>query len=665
MGYGARLRDWLLANDPAFTRLHLAIRVTLSIGLSVLVMLAIHRWLMPMPAAAYSLCVLLSIQGGLSVKDSLPSEQMKTRLLAVIASVAVTSIAAALDQHRALSDAVFLVVIFLVSYGRVYGQRWFAVGMFAFMSYFSGIYFRPAVAEIPFLALGALVAAAVSHAVRVLLVPDNWRRDLIAATQSVLGHVDLILAGLSRLAIEGKASERSRAELFRLEERLKASALMADSLVPISSSIALPGEGNPGSDFVLRLFDLHLAAESAILMSLRSVPNAALVNAMLRHDDGAIEREAATVVSRGEGAQAETAKAMLWLRDARKALTESMAQAKATAFAGYDDRRPPPARGLAPGLSLDKAALRVAIQITLASGVAMVFGLMLSRERWFWAVITAFLVFTNTTSRGDATVKAVQRTMGTLVGIVIGMGLGIVLAGHNAALVGAMVACTFLGFYFVQVSYAVLTFFVTIVLCLIYSLTGNLTLSVVELRIEETLVGAAVGSAVAYLVFPVRTHTMVRSALEKWFAILRQLLETAEKKVHGPELVSLSIKLDNAYRDLVVAARPLDVSWQLVTRPGQVRQTLALFRMCTYWARIFAQRLAFSDVVEDSEVDEKIKENLARLERVAARGAACFSVERGIGKTGSRELPLSRGGSRLGIQMIGATLDRLYPQSEH
>ena len=50
--FGFQSRDWLLANDPALSRLRMASRVTLTIVLSLIVLLAIHALLVPLPTAA-------------------------------------------------------------------------------------------------------------------------------------------------------------------------------------------------------------------------------------------------------------------------------------------------------------------------------------------------------------------------------------------------------------------------------------------------------------------------------------------------------------------------------------------------------------------------------------------------------------------------------------
>jgi uncharacterized membrane protein YccC len=312
-------------------------------------------------------------------------------------------------------------------------------------------------------------------------------------------------------------------------------------------------------------------------------------------------------------------------------------------------------------MSLEDPAMRSAIQITLGTGLAMTAGLMLSRDRWFWAVLTAFLVFNNTSSRGDTALRALQRSIGTMLGIAIGMLLAALVAGHMALSIAMSVVAIFLAFYVLQVSYGAMTFFITIVLCLIYGMTGALTFDLLELRIGETIIGATAGTLVAFFVFPSRTRGTLDLALLKWFDALRALMKAAFGNGPGLEVIQLSQSLDAAYRDLTTAAKPLGASWYIVKRPGHIRQTLVIFMTCTYWARIFAKNIAFSRDDPDGQIRGNVEDTLRKLDEISPRGSDCFFVARKAPRSAGRHLPLSRGGTRLGIEMVGSMLDRLYP----
>ena len=117
-------------------------------------------------------------------------------------------------------------------------------------------------------------------------------------------------------------------------------------------------------------------------------------------------------------------------------------------------------------------AWRVALRVTLASAISMAGGMALSPQRWFWAVITTYVVFLGTRSRGDTLYKGVQRLGGTLLGLVAGLSLAAALEGNGPAEAVTLLAATFGMYYLFLVSYTLGIFFVTVLLGLIYSLLG-------------------------------------------------------------------------------------------------------------------------------------------------------------------------------------------------
>ncbi|MBY5566917.1 FUSC family protein [Rhizobium leguminosarum] len=658
---GFQFRDWLLANDPALSRLRMASRVTLTIVFSFLILLAIQLFILPLPTAAFGLGIVLSIEGGVAVRDKGNTRQLVTRLFGCVASLGVVAIAAGLEDRRFLSDLVFLVVIALASAGRVFGPRGFAIGMFAFTSYFMGSYFRPSLAELPAVAIGPVVSVLVGHLVRAVLLPDDWRRDLLRSLESVRGRINQILFKLAALAGGAEIGEADRQELRQLEDRLKEVVLMAETFIPRPPGGVFDATADPAAELAIRLFDAHLAAESAIVLSFQSPPPFALVLAVIEADATQLARYSATAEAIKDEPQGETVRALLWLGEARQQLTQAISEGQASGFAGIDAVKDT-ARPERIDFSFANPLLRSALQITLASALAMGFGLLLSRDRWFWAVLAAFLVFTNTNSRGDTAMKALSRSLGTVFGIAIGLLLATLISGEPVIAIPVTGICIFLAFYFLQVSYATMTFFISIALCLVYGMTGVLTLDLLQLRIGETLIGAVAGTAVAFLVFPARTRGALDTALARWFQALDELLSAIGDGKSGFALIALSQKIDARYRDVTVAARPLGSSWSVVTRPGQIRQTLAIFLSCTYWARILAK--SYAAPAEADELKRLIASDLALMKDAAPRGSTCFFIERKASRTTGRHLPLSREGARLGLEMIGSALERLYPQAD-
>src|SRR5258705_4846890 len=85
---------------------------------------------------------------------------------------------------------------------------------------------------------------------------------------------------------------------------------------------------------------------------------------------------------------------------------------------GHEERA-----GLTPGR-------RAAIQVAVATSAATILGELISPNRWYWAVLTAFLVFTGVSTRGEILTRAGHRIVGTIAGVVAGVLLATVV-GHN------------------------------------------------------------------------------------------------------------------------------------------------------------------------------------------------------------------------------------------
>lgn len=661
MRHRSAIFDWILASDPALSRARMGARVTLSILLSAAVLALVHVFIVPLPQVAYGLIVVLSIEGGVAVKDRSPREQLKTRLLGAAASFACVSLSALLEGHRYISDLTFLLVIFLSAVARVYGQRGFAIGMFAFTSYFMGAYLRPTLTDLPLALLGPATAIVMGHLIRTYVIVDDWRRDLLQALIAIDGRVSDILLRLAVTSSAGHVSDQDQRDLRQLEERLKDVALMAEGFLPRPGNEALGAGNEPAMALAMKIFDAHLAAESAIVLSLEAPAPFVLVHALIEGDEALARRVSEGPAVTADNRVSETARALLWLGEARNNLADAIREGEADHFRAIDEADTP-AAPVRPDFSLKNPTIRMALQILFAAAIAMAFGLALSRDRWFWAVLTSFIIFSNTKSRGDAALRALQRSIGTVLGIALGLVLATLLSGHPFAILPLAALSIFFAFYFLQVSYASLTFFVSIVLCLVYGLLGTLTLDVLLLRVEETMIGALAGTIAAFVVFPAPTRSQLDLNVTRWFDGLRQLLVAAREGKSNFELIELSRKLDAMYRDVTVAARPLGTSWAVVTKPGEVRQTLAIFLGATYWARIFARYALRAETRPQGEVLAAINDALRQIDALQSRGAECFSIKRKTARGGGRHLPIFNEGSRVGVEMIGNMLSRLYPE---
>lgn len=253
-------------------------------------------------------------------------------------------------------------------------------------------------------------------------------------------------------------------------------------------------------------------------------------------------------------------------------------------------------------VGLDRPSTRTAFQVTVGSALAILGGELLSTQRWYWAVLTCWVVFLNTSSTGEILVKGYRRLAGTIGGVVAGIGLA-ALVGGNTWIAFALVILFIFGMFFTApLSYMLMSFFVTAMLGLLYTLLHTYSASVLLLRIEETLLGAACGLIAAVVVLPTDTRSRTDDLLLDVFERLRSslALSVAALGGHQPgdDLLDAARELDTALDKLRASLQPLThPASPLRNRRRQARYVLGLLETCAYHARSLAATAGFVPTV--------------------------------------------------------------------
>jgi hypothetical protein len=198
-----------------------------------------------------------------------------------------------------------------------------------------------------------------------------------------------------------------------------------------------------------------------------------------------------------------------------------------------------------------------ALRATTAALIAMLIGHSLSPERWFWAVITSFVVFLGTRSRGDTMRKVGERVLGTLAGVGVSVVLVGLLHGEPWLFVAAMVGCVFGWAYFILTSYGRGVFFITVLIGLVYGELGFAMKPLIELRVGEVLVGCAVSMVVAVSMMPLRTSRHVDTKVAEVLGALDDVVRVSETTSSTMTPISAMRILDRRWHELRLALRPL------------------------------------------------------------------------------------------------------------
>ncbi|MEW2106683.1 FUSC family protein [Streptomyces cellulosae] len=638
---GTRLRDHLAASDPGLLRLTAGLRTVGAIALTLAVLAPTGADLTHLVAGAMT-----SMVATFAIRERKREAQAVTLAMGLPVALVSVSLGALLSERVVLGDVFSVVLIFCAVYGRRFGDRGLTLGLIGFQMYFVSLFVGATPGRLPALWAVITVGFACSALVRFAVVPVTPAGLLARLRQAfrvrlarlVSAQIALLDAGPDEA---GKALEEVRERTARLHE----TALMIQSRLE---------EGTPDEPTARlvqrRIADAEIAAErlGLLLLSARSAQRA---DTLTLHLPGAPAPE----VGRLPGPEEATAQLRRDLRALRALILRTGTAGAGVAqvrnrLLGYRDEENLPAasapvrdvfRGIGEAaravmglrialdgpqdesddspatarsreeLDAEDAAIdaeeaeeaeepkglrrpttRAAVQVSVGSTLAIVGGELLSTDRWYWAVLTCWIVFINTASTGEILVKGYRRLLGTVFGVAAGILLAGLVGGNTVLAFALVLVLIFAMFYTAPLSYTLMSFFVTAMLGLLYTLLHTYSWEVLVLRVEETALGAVCGVVAAALVLPVRTDWRTNELLVTVLERLSDVTEAAVTQLSGgpaDELLDKARELDQALGDLRSATKPLTHPvTPLRARRTTARYVVALLETCAYHARSLA-----------------------------------------------------------------------------
>ncbi len=210
--------------------------------------------------------------------------------------------------------------------------------------------------------------------------------------------------------------------------------------------------------------------------------------------------------------------ALLWV-SALHALarrTGFLAPPRIREFAGAESARASSLRPI--------ASTRMAIQMAAALALSFTAGFAFFSERWAWIVLTAFIVLSGNRGRLDVAYKSVQRVLGAAAGTVFALLVSPLAAAHGSTAAVLMLVAVFMGVWLRPLNYAWWALFATIALALLQGFGNVPPARILPLRMEEIVIGAAIGVACAWWLLPVRSTDVLRRRLADALAALAAAL---------------------------------------------------------------------------------------------------------------------------------------------
>jgi hypothetical protein len=111
---------------------------------------------------------------------------------------------------------------------------------------------------------------------------------------------------------------------------------------------------------------------------------------------------------------------------------------------------------------------RIAIQMGIAVGGAIIAGDALSGRRFYWAVIAAFITFMGANTAGEQLRKSVFRVAGTVIGVIAGALLAHVVGDVVWLQIVVVMVSLFLGLYLFRINYTFMTIGITVMVSQLY-----------------------------------------------------------------------------------------------------------------------------------------------------------------------------------------------------
>jgi uncharacterized membrane protein YgaE (UPF0421/DUF939 family) len=580
----------------------------------------------------------------------------------------IATLALGLSLHvRVLSLASLAVVVAIGTYCRRFGPRGFISGALGFMGAFLGFFLQKLVSlpGIGWLAAEIVLGIAVSIVVHFTLFNPHPGVALRRVQRSYAARARDVASDVADLfgAFTGSADpdrhRRAEKKLQRQLLRLNEAALLIESR--LVNRLAIPDGWNAAA-LHQQVFDSELAlnnvARFAVALARRQLPEPVneLIGQALAQVRDADHADAL--------ASAGTLQELLSRSSALTAKDRILLHRFAASVAGYsnalrawlqpdrqvaDDKHGdfqtqvltfgpwlPGSAFISRAASLESGTglaerirlapySRVAIQVGVAVGGAIVAGDALSGRRFYWAVIAAFITFMGTNTAGEQLRKGLFRVVGTLIGVIAGSALAHLVGDRVGLQIAVVLVALFLGFYLFRISYTFMTIAITVMVSQLYVDLNEFSNSLLLLRLEETAVGAAVAMVTVLLVLPLHVGRVARVAARQHLEALADLIDRCLDRLLDPasdtgsdlELRAAARRLDNTYQALIATVWPTRTPLL-----GRLAQRSSGFLESALAARNYTRSLILDASLTRGDLGPAAADELSRARRQLADSVA-------------------------------------------
>ncbi|WP_431803991.1 FUSC family protein [Halobacillus andaensis] len=617
------LNYWLsrfLASDPGRKRLHQAGKATLSLMssvFSVLIILAITNGPELTPAIMGGIAGMMGI---LVVNDETTALKKGTTLLLSLSAVGGLTTGSLLAWNAFLVSSLMIAVIFSAFYFSKYGSRYFSLGMIGFITIYFASFLQLPVKQFLWFYMAIAVGISFAYLYNFIIFKGTaqlLKRSIYSFHRQANLTFQLLIELLEDESINEHRSRRlsinvkilrdyaghvssdlnthdikelwpglsnAQVKLYVFDTAMLV-ATLTDSLAQLKRDEALEVRGL--RTLLIRVIaSLQKADVLAVNYDERNLTEAQLATDELRSKINELFKEQGEPEGR------------LYLLRRIESIAHHVTHAALSIQRVKNEESPdlfenPVEEELVEKNDEEKIkelepTTKKAFQALVAGSISIVVGYGISPIQPYWVVLTSFIVLLGTQSVGRIYLKGLQRSIGTVIGAVIGFFFANLVSGHSEIEVILLFAVVFFAFYLLTVSYMMMSLFITMLIAFMYDLLlGGISFSLLSARVVDTIAGAGIALLVSSFLFPTKTRDKVYETFTAYLEELenylipyiRSFTETTDIKA----LAEQAFVLDEKLQGILDEAEPI-MQHPGTRRHSELPKWVTIFTAMNYYA---------------------------------------------------------------------------------
>ncbi|MFG6147872.1 FUSC family protein [Halobacillus sp. B23F22_1] len=646
----------LLASDPGRKRLHQAGKATISLMSSVFTVLIILEMTNGPELTPAIMGGIAGMMGILVVNDETTELKKGTTLLLSVSAIGGVTFGSLLAWNVILVSSLMIVIIFSAFYFSKFGSRYFSLGMIAFLTVYFASFLKLPPQQFIWFYLAILIGISIAYICNFIIFKGTaqlLKRSMYSFHRQANLTFQLLLDMLEDEAIDENRSKRLTANVKILRDYaghvstdlnthdikelwpgLSSSqvklyvfdtamfvATLADSLSQLKRDEAIKPNGLR-SLLIQLIGSLQKADVLAVNYEERNLTEAQLATDELKSKINDLFRKQGEpegrlyLLRRIESISHHVTHAALSIQRIKN--EESLDRFdKATREEQPQMEEEVKNKGLEP---TTKKAYQALVAGTISIGV----GYAISPIQPYWVVLTSFIVLLGTQSVGRIYLKGLQRSIGTILGAVIGFFLAKTVSGHSELEVFLLFAVVFFAFYLLTVSYMMMSLFITMLIAFMYDLLlGGISFELLGARVIDTIAGAGIALLVSSFLFPTKTRDKVYETFTDYLDELKNYLipyiRSFTENTDVKALTDQAFILDEKLQIILDEAEPV-MQHPATRRHSELPKWVTIFTAVNYYANhlvasSYQKNIGFPKEVQDvfPVLEEKLVHNITTI----------------------------------------------------